>query len=120
MKGTPTETSVRGAFKSLLNNTIMTFKELTASETPVLIDFYADWCGPCKSFSPILDSLKQEMGEKVKIVKIDVDKNQELSVKLNVRNIPTVMIYQNGEQKWRKVGAQPISVLKQEIENLLV
>ena len=82
----------------------MTFKELTASETPVLIDFFADWCGPCKSFSPILDNLKQEMGEKVKIVKIDVDKNQELSVKLNVRNIPTVMIYQNGEHIWSQVS----------------
>lgn len=97
----------------------MTFKELTASSTPVLIDFYAEWCGPCKSFAPVLDNLKHEMGDSVQIVKIDVDKNQELSVKLNVSSIPTVMIYQNGEQKWRRVGAQPIGAMMKELNKLL-
>lgn len=97
----------------------MTFKELTASEKPVLIDFYADWCGPCKAFAPVLDNLKHELGDAVQIVKINVDKNQELSVKLNVSSIPTVMIYQNGELKWRERGAQTIQKMKQEIEKLI-
>lgn len=97
----------------------MTFKEIIASEKPVLIDFYADWCGPCKAFAPVLVQLKEEMGDSVQIMKIDVDKNQELSVKLSVRNIPTVMIYQNGEQKWRSTGSQTIDTMKEELGKLI-
>lgn len=97
----------------------MTFKELISSDKPVLIDFYAEWCGPCKAFAPVLDNLKHEMGDSVNIVKIDVDKNQELSVKLQVSSIPTVMIYQNGEVKWRKVGSQSLPVMKKELTKLI-
>jgi len=97
----------------------MTFKELIASEKPVLIDFFAEWCGPCKAFAPVLQNLKAEVGDTAQIVKIDVDKNQELSVKYNVRSIPTVMIFQNGELKWRQTGSQTVQVLKAEIDKLL-
>lgn len=98
----------------------MTFKELVASEKPVLVDFFAEWCGPCKAFAPILEKLKEEVGDSAQIVKIDVDKNQELSVKYDVKSIPTVMIFQNGELKWRKTGSQTVAVLKEELEKLVV
>lgn len=80
------------------------FKELINSKKPVLIDFYADWCGPCKMQAPILEQVKNKVGESTTIVKIDVDRNQQLAGALNVRSIPTLMIYQNGERKWQKTG----------------
>lgn len=81
-----------------------TFNDLISSDTPTLIDFYADWCGPCKMQGPILQDLSKEMGDKVRIVKIDVDKNQAISGQLQVRNIPTLMMYKSGKQVWRKAG----------------
>jgi thioredoxin 1 len=88
------------------NASKMSFEELIQSDRPVLIDFYADWCGPCKVLGPIIQEVKNDMGEVVRIVKIDVDANQELAQKLQVMSIPTLMIYKNGEQKWRVSGVQ--------------
>jgi thioredoxin 1 len=82
------------------------FNKLIQSEIPLLIDFYADWCGPCKSFAPVLKELKEEMGDNVKIIKINVDKNQSLSKKLDVMGVPTVMIFKKGELKWQTTGMQ--------------
>lgn len=87
------------------------FSEIIDSNTPVLVDFYADWCGPCKSLAPILKEVKEELGEDVKIVKIDVDKNQQLAAKYQVRGVPTMMIFKDGKQLWRQSGVLP----KQEI-----
>lgn len=93
------------------------FTEIINSEKPVLIDFYADWCGPCKAQTPILQQLKSEMGDAIRIVKIDVDKNSSIAQKLQVQSIPTLMIYRKGELKWRSMGVHSLPQLKQELEN---
>jgi thioredoxin 1 len=80
------------------------FSKITDSEIPVLVDFYADWCGPCKMLGPILKQVKDEMGESIKIVKIDVDKNQSIASKYQVRGVPTMLLFKNGKQLWRQSG----------------
>jgi thioredoxin 1 len=97
----------------------MTFEDLIQTDTPLLVDFYADWCGPCKTLSPIIQEIKNEMGAKIKVVKIDVDKNQSLSGKLDVRSIPTIMIYQNGEVKWRESGVQTKQAILSKLNSMM-
>lgn len=80
------------------------FNDIINSETPVLVDFSADWCGPCKMLAPILKQVKEELGDALKIVKIDVDKNQLLSTKFQVRGVPTMLLFKNGKQVWRQSG----------------
>ena len=77
-----------------------TFEELIASETPILIDFFAEWCGPCKVLSPTLQQLAQEEGENLRIVKIDVDRNPKLASKYKVSGVPTLMLFKKSELKW--------------------
>ncbi len=80
------------------------FNELVAGEMPVLVDFYAEWCGPCKTMGPILHQVKDELKEGVRIIKIDTDRNPSLSNKFQVRSVPTLMLFQKGEMKWRQSG----------------
>ena len=94
-------------------------KEVLKSNTPALVDFYADWCGPCRMVSPILESLSREYEGKVKFVKINTDDNQELAMKLGIMSIPTVMIFKGGEMKARIVGAGPPTLYKQKIDAAL-
>lgn len=92
----------------------MSFQELISSDVPLLIDFYANWCGPCRVLSPIIQDIKNDLGEQIKVVKIDVDANQSLSTNLDVMSIPTIMIYKKGELLWRAAGVQTKqAILKQ-------
>ena len=77
-----------------------TFQELIQTDKPVLIDFFATWCGPCQQLSPILKQVKDVMGERISILKIDVDKNEQLAAQYQVRGVPTMMLFQNGKQLW--------------------
>jgi len=89
------------------------FHTIINSENPVLIDFYADWCGPCKVLSPILKEVKKELGNAIKVIKIDVDKNQLLAKKYDVRGVPTLLLFKNGKQLWRQSGVlQKNDILK--------
>jgi thioredoxin 1 len=92
-------------------NRMSKFKDIIAGDTPVLVDFHAEWCGPCKMMPPILDQVKKELGDKVKIIKIDVDKNQSLASAYNVKGVPTLMIFKKGKQMWRESGVRQASEL---------
>ena len=92
------------------------FDDIIKSEKPVLVDFFATWCGPCKMMHPILEELHQKVGEKARIITIDVDKNEQLSALYNVRSVPTLIIFQNGEVKWRASGVHQVAQLEAELE----
>ncbi|NER09104.1 thioredoxin [Muriicola jejuensis] len=80
------------------------FKKIVSSEIPVLVDFYADWCGPCKVLAPILQQVKEELGDSVKIVKIDVDKNAAIAERYQVRGVPTMILFKEGKLLWQQSG----------------
>lgn len=93
------------------------FKETIMSDTPTLVDFYATWCGPCQRMHPILDELKEKIGDKAKILKVDVDKNEPLAAEYGVQSVPTLIVFRRGEEKWRAVGVQRPTVLEAAIDN---
>jgi thioredoxin 1 len=91
------------------------FQNLIDSEKPVLVDFFATWCGPCKMLAPILKEVKDELGEGISIIKIDVDKNELLASQYQVRGVPTMILFRNGKNVWRQSGV----LQKQEIINVI-
>ena len=96
-----------------------TFSELINSDKPVLVDFFATWCGPCKMQAPILDQLKQRVGDSATIIKVDVDKNPAVAEAFQVQGIPTLILFKNEEIAWRQSGAMPAKQLEQVLNQFM-
>lgn len=92
------------------------FSELINREEPVLIDFHATWCGPCKAMSPILEQVKSKLGNRVSIIKIDVDKHPRLASELRISGVPTLLLYHHGQLKWRQSGVVPADQIMSAIQ----
>lgn len=95
----------------------MTFQEIINQDKPVLVDFFAEWCGPCKMMSPILEDVKNRVGENANIIKIDVDKNQQAATAYQVRGVPTLILFKNGKPLWRQSGVVSANELEKLINN---
>jgi len=90
-------------------------QEVLKSETPVIVDFWAEWCGPCHAVSPVLEKIAEERGDEIKLVKVNIDEEQGLSIKYGVMSIPTMILFKEGEPAAAAVGAQPKSALERSL-----
>jgi thioredoxin 1 len=95
------------------------FNEIINSEQLTLVDFFATWCGPCKTMHPVLEQLKEQLGDRLRILKIDVDKNEALSASYRVQAVPTLMLFRKGELLWRQSGALSLSQLSGIVKDYL-
>ena len=95
------------------------FQEIINSNIPTLVDFHAEWCGPCQGMKPILDQLKEKRGDKIRVLKVDVDKNAQASTAYKIMGVPTFILFQNGEMKWKKPGAFTLHQLEQMIDEVI-
>ena len=91
------------------------FSNIIKSGQLVLVDFFATWCGPCKTMHPVLEQLKKDLDDEIRIIKVDVDKNEAIAIQLRIQSIPTLMIFKGGEMKWRQSGAMTANALAQVI-----
>lgn len=95
------------------------FQDLIKSDKPVLVDFYAEWCGPCKMMAPILKEVKNKLGDSVTIIKVDVDKNPDAARQFNVQGVPTLIVFKKGEVKWRQSGVVQSRQLEQVLNSAI-
>ena len=87
------------------------FNDIIQSDALTLVDFFATWCGPCKMMHPVLEQLKEDLGDSIRIIKLDVDKNEELAMQHRIQSVPTLMLFKKGEVIWRQSGAMPLAEL---------
>jgi thioredoxin len=106
-----------GAVSDVTDNNFQA--EVIESEVPVLVDFWAPWCGPCRRVSPVVEEIAGERGEALKVVKLNIDENQQTAIKFNVMSIPTLMVFKDGEIKKTVIGAYPKKKLEEELEPVL-
>jgi len=92
------------------------FSDLINGDKPVLVDFFAEWCGPCKMMKPVLDQLKSQVGDSAAIIKVDIDKNQPAAATFNVQSVPTLILFKKGKPVWRQSGVMQVAQLKQVID----
>lgn len=98
----------------------MNFQDIINKDTPVLVDFSAEWCGPCKALAPILKQVKEKLGDRITILKVDVDRNPSISGALQITGVPTMILYRNGQQLWRQSGVMPLHSLLSVLEPHMV
>lgn len=111
--GSETSTNANIQYADDMNS----FNELISGNKPVLVDFYADWCAPCRMMAPILEQVATNMGAEVKVVKVNVDKNRQAAAKYGIKSIPTLMLFQNGEVKWQGVGVIQADQIEQVVKS---
>lgn len=92
------------------------FNDVISSGQLVLVDFYATWCGPCKTMHPVLQELKQRLGDQIRILKIDVDRYQNTAAQYRIQSVPTLMLFRNGQALWRQSGALPLPTLLEQVK----
>lgn len=95
------------------------FNDVISSGQLVLVDFYATWCGPCKTMHPVLQELKQRLGDQIRILKIDVDRYQNTAAQYRIQSVPTLMLFRNGQTLWRQSGALPLPALLEQVKTHL-
>ena len=96
-----------------------TFDNVILGQQPVLVDFYATWCQPCKMMHPVLEQLKARLGDRLRIIKMDVDRHEDVAARYGVQSVPTLMLFRAGEMLWRQSGAMPLQALENAITPML-
>jgi thioredoxin 1 len=96
----------------MLKNNMETFTDVINADRLVLVDFFATWCGPCKAMHPVLEQLKKQLGDRLRIIKVDVDKHQSVAYQYQVQAVPTLMLFRRGQMLWRQSGALPLQQLQ--------